>query len=258
VPFRLSSRGRPEVALAWKALIGMSRSLAVRVFAVVGVVVMGVLVAISLLAPSGPGATGTGMLGFMAAATMACLALYGPVVIRQGLATALRDLDFLRTLPLSGTRIVLGHAMAPAVVLSALWLLLVPVVSLLLPVPLDGSRRTALALALLVVGPPSLLLGVLLQAFTVVLLPSWSTNEPGPLAIGRNLLASVVQFIGFPLLLLPAAIVAAVLGTGGYWLMGWPAIPLAAAATAAVVGLEAALAVVLVGRILERLEPGDL
>lgn len=261
VPFRLSARGRPETALAWSGLIGLSRSLAARVFVVVLAGTTIVIAALFVATSPSRGDSGAGLAaaGVIAAILLGYILLLGPVMVRSRVATdLLRYLDFLRALPLSGARVVFGTALAPTIVLCGLWLLLVPVASLLIPVGVGGWERSAIGLSLAAVGPPAILLGVLLQAFTVVLLPSWSGIEQGPLVIGRAMLASAVQVVGFPLLLIPASVVAAVLGAGGFWLIGWRAIVPAAAATSVVLGLEGALALGLVGRLFERLDPSDL
>jgi hypothetical protein len=261
VPFRLSARGRPEIALAWSGLIGLSRSLAVRVFigvlAGTTIVIGAIFVALS---PSrGDSGAGLAAAGVIATILLGYLLLLGPAMVRGRVATdLLRYLDLLRALPLSGARVVFGTALAPTLVLSGLWLLLVPVASLLMPVGLGGWERSAVGLSLAALGPPAILLGVLLQAFTVVLFPSWAGSEQGPLVIGRGMLASVVHLIGYPLLLIPAGIVAAVLGAGGFWLIGWRAILPAAAATSVVLGLEVVVALGVVGRFFERLDSSDL
>lgn len=261
VPFRLSVRGRPEIALAWSGLIGLSRSLAVRVFVVV--LVGTTIVTAALFVAASPSRSGSGAgfaaTGVVAAILLGYLLLLGPAIVRGRVATdLLRYLDVLRALPLSGARVVFGTSLAPTLVLSGLWLLLVPVAALLIPVGLGGWERSAIGLSLAAIGPPAILLGVLLQAFTVVLLPSWSGTEPGPLVIGRGMLASVVHLIGFPLLVIPAAVVGVLLGGGGFWLIGWRAILPAAAATSVVLGLEVTLALRVAGRFFDRLDPSDL
>jgi hypothetical protein len=247
--------------LAWSGLIGLSRSLAVRIF--IGVLAGTTIVIGALFVAASPsrGDSGAGLAaaGVIAALLLGYLLLLGPAMVRGRVAAdLLRYLDFLRALPLSGARVVFGTALAPTLVLSGLWLLLVPVASLLIPVGLGGWERSAIGLSLAAMGPPAILLGVLLQAFTVVLFPSWAGSEQGPLAIGRGTLASAVHLIGYPVLLIPAGIVAAVLGAGGFLLIGWRAILPAAAATSVVLGLEVVLALGVVGRFFERLDSSDL
>lgn len=261
VPFRLSVRGRPEIALTWSGLIGLSRSLAVRVF--FGVLALATILIAALFLTSSPsrGDSGAGRAaaGVIAASLLGYILLLGPALVRSRVASdLLRYLELLRALPLSSARVVFGTTLAPALVLSGLWLLLVPVASLLIPVGLGGLERSVIGISLAAVGPPAILLGVLLQAFTVVLLPSWSRSEQGPLVVGRGMLASVVHLVGFPLLLIPAGVVAAMLGVGGFWLIGWRAILPAAAATSVVLGLEVAVALGVVGWFFDRLDPSDL
>jgi hypothetical protein len=256
VPFRLPASAGPEVALAWKGLIAVSRSL---VLPIIGIVVLSMAGAVAMIViVEGPAARLGEVVGFLAAPLLFLVLFLGPAFTGGGLATELGRLDFLRTLPLPGARIVLGQALAPALLLVCVWIALVPPAAFLFPGGLGLLERTCLALALAMVGPPLLLLGVLLQASLVVALPGWMAAGLGPLAIGRTMLASVVQFIGLPLLSLPAAIAGAVLVAVGHRLAGWPAIPVAGAATAALLIGEIALAVGIIGRAFESLDPSEL
>jgi hypothetical protein len=255
VPFRLPRSASPEVAIAWKGMIAITRSLVVRIVAIVAPISIAGAVGMSLLVPTErtPAAVAT---GFIAAALLLILA--GPAFTGGGLSGDLNRLDFLRALPLSGARIVLGQALAPAFLLSAFWVVLVPVASFLLPVELGGFERGCVGLGLIIVGPPMLLLGILLQAAVVLLVPGWTTAGPGPLAFGRMMLASVLQFIGFPILALPAGLIAALGIAVARPIVGWSAIPASGLLATLVMVLEIALALLVVGRLFEKLDPSDL
>jgi hypothetical protein len=255
VPFRLPRSASPEVALAWKGLIGIGRSLALRIFAVVVPLTLATAVG-AFLGGSGPDRPIPSALGVLAAILLLVVAM---IPFRGGgLAGDIGRLDFLRALPLSGARIVLGQALSPALLLAAVWLVLVPPASFLFPADLDALERSCLGLTLAVVGPPALLLGVLLQASVVVVVPGWAATGAGPLAVGQSMLSSVVHLVGLPILLVPAALTMIVLVAVGRPLIGWVAVPAAGAATAAVLAAEIALALLVAGRAFERLDPSDL
>lgn len=255
IPFRLRPSARPETALAWKGLIGISRSLVLRALAVTVPLGLGIGAAlVAALSSLQPG----GLAGVFCATLLFLTVGVGPTLTGGGLAADLRRLDFLRTLPLPGSRIVVGQALAPAFLLATAWTALVLPASLLFPAPLGGLERTCIALTLAAVGPPLLLLAVLLQAALVVVLPGWTMGGPGPLTIGRTLVASFVHFIGLPLLSLPAAVPGAVLALVGHRLLGWPAVPIAGAAAASLLVGEVALAAGILGRVFDALDPSDL
>ncbi len=258
VPFRLPRSASPEIAIAWKGIIAVTRSVVVRTVVIVAPLsIAAVVVGMFLLIPT-ERTPAAAAVGFIATALLFVVALMGPAFTGGGVSGDLSRLDFLRALPLSGARIVLGQALAPALLLSAVWVVLVPAASFLLPVELERFERGCLTLGLVIVGPPMLLLGVLLQASVVMLVPGWTTVGPGPLAFGRMMLASVVQFIGFPVLALPAALAAALLVAVARPLVGWTAVPAASLVAALVMVLEIALALLVVGRLFEKLDPSDI
>jgi hypothetical protein len=257
VPFRLPRSASPEIAIAWKGVIAVTRSVVVRTVAIVAPLSIAAAVGAFLLIPT-ERTPAAAAVGFIATALLFIVALMGPAFTGGGVSGDLARLDFLRALPLSGARIVLGQALAPALLLSAVWIVLVPVASFLVPVELGGFERGCLTLGLVIVGPPMLLLGILLQASVVLLIPGWTTPGPGPLAFGRMMLPSVVQFIGFPVLALPAALAAALLIAVSRPFVGWAAVTAASLVAALVMVLEIALALLVVGRLFEKLDPSDL
>jgi hypothetical protein len=256
-PFRLPRSASPEVALAWKGLIAITRSLVVRMVAIILPLMLAAVVAVLLLIPP-EGMPAMGVPGAVAALALFMIALMGPAMTGGGVSGDLSRLDFLRALPLSGGRVVLGQALAPAFLLSALWVLLLPPACFLLPVGLGGFERTCMAVGLFVVGPPMFLLGVLLQAGVVLVVPGWIAAGPGPVAMGQRMLATVVPLVGFPILALPAGLVAALGIAVARPVVGWSAVPAAGLLAALVLAVEIALALLLVGRLFEKLDPSDL
>jgi len=188
---------------------------------------------------------------------LALVLLVGPAYAGGGLASDLGRIDFLRTLPLSGARIVLGQTLAPALLLAGIWIALLPAAAFLVPLPLGGFERCLLALALAIAGPPLLLLGVVVQASVEALLPGWTAGIRA-FEMGRTMLKQVVHLIAFPMVSIPAALTAAAVIAGGQGLVGWAAAPLAGTAMALVTAVEVALALGIVGRLLDAIDPSDL
>lgn len=257
VPFRLPGSASPEVAIAWKGMIAITRSRVFRLVAIGVVISVAGAIGISLLGPDGqPSAAAPA--GLATTALLVLVALMGPLFTGGGVSGDLNRLDFVRALPLSGARIVLGQALAPAFLLSALWVVLVPVAAVLLPVELGWLERGCAGLSLIIVGPPMLLLGVLLQAALVLVVPGWATAGAGLLGLGRMMLAYLVQIIGFPILALPAGLLAATGVAVARPIIGWSALPAFGLLAALVLVLEIALALLVLGRLFEKLDPGDL
>ena len=254
-PFRLAAQGRPELALAWKGLIGTSRSLQLRVLAVVVLAVLAAVV--GLVAFDSRGADWRPLVGVGGFTVLALVALTGPVSTRStGLAADLSRLDTLRALPLSGARVILGEALGPTFLLAGAWTVAVPAAALLGPFGLGGIDRGWLGLALLVAGPPLLLLGVALQALFTAVLPGWVAL--GSRNIGAQLLPMLVHVVGLPLAALPAAATATVVAWLGGPHLGWSIAPVAAVAGADVLAAMIALVVALAGRAFEHIDPSDV
>jgi hypothetical protein len=249
---RLSPTGRPELALAWRGLVAMSgpfKLVPVFVLLVVGVIA---LVEAALRSVHGPAPVP--LSAIFAGLGLFLLATQGPTMGGGGLQGELGRLDLLKALPLSGGRVVLGHALAPALALSALWLPLALVTGLLLP-DVGLFDRACVAAGLAVAGPPYLLLAVLLQAGLVAWLPGWFTPGGAGARRGTGFLGMLVATLATPIAALPAAGVAFLA-----WLLlrppaGWGALPVVGLAFAGVAAVECAVAVILAGHLFERIDP---
>ncbi|RKH27533.1 ABC transporter permease [Corallococcus sp. CA041A] len=262
VPFVLKARGRPEVALLWKNLIArrrMGSGLAMLLsFGVLGAVFALVMGDTRLFSNSRE------FLGPMALMVAVAMAVIGPSAFRTDLRMDLPKLELLRALPLTGRQVVGAELAASALTLGvAQWVMLL--VALVLGVGADDVTlapwSTPVVLGLLSVLPALGLAGLLVQNAAVVLLPAWipadSERARGVEALGQRLLTLmgtlVVTFLG----LLPAAVVALLVGYPLFTVMGRWAVPLAGLAAAGALFAEVALGVAVLGRAFERLDVSE-
>ncbi|RKI18586.1 ABC transporter permease [Corallococcus sp. AB030] len=262
VPFVLKARGRPEVALLWKNLIArrrMGSGLAMLLsFGVLGAVFALVMGDTRLFSNSRE------FLGPMALMVAVAMAVIGPSAFRTDLRMDLPKLDLLRALPLTGRQVVGAELAASALTLGvAQWVMLL--VALVLGVGADDVTlapwSAPVVLGLLSVLPALGLAGLFVQNAAVVLLPAWipadSERARGVEALGQRLLTLVGTLVVTFLGLLPAAVVALLVGYPLFTVMGRWAVPLAGLAAAGALFAEVALGVAVLGRAFERLDVSE-
>ena len=245
-PFRLASRGRPEIAFLWKNLISTHGFFRPRTLAIAAGVIFagctwlaahplyrGVLIAVSGIATTA------------AAFTL----LLGPQIARNDLRADLMNTDILKTYPLRGWQIILGELLTPiAILTSLLWLELLAI-TLSFPMRnlpwLTPELRMVIVASLAVLALPFCALQLLVPNAVAVLFPAWAqtvTNrsEHGLDVMGQRIIFIAGQFLVAAVALLPAAIAASVLFFPTLWLIG-PAVAaaLAAGAVFAVLATEA-------------------
>ena len=249
---RLSPTGRPELALAWRGLVAMGVSF--KVVPIVFLLAVGTVALVEAVLRSAHGPSPVPIAAIFAGIGLGGLATQGPMFGGGGLQGELGRLDLLKALPLSGGRIVLGHALAPALALSSFWLPLALVAGLSLP-DVGLLDRACLAAGLAVAGPPYLLLAVLLQAGLVAWLPGWFTPDAATARRGTGFLGLLVATLATPIAALPAAGVAFLAWLLLRPLAAWGALPVAGLAFAGVAAVECAVAVILAGHLFERIDP---
>ncbi|NNB85710.1 ABC transporter permease [Corallococcus sp. AB032C] len=262
VPFVLKARGRPEVALLWKNLIArrrMGSGLAMLLsFGVLGAVFALVMGDTRLFSNSRE------FLGPMALMVAVAMAVIGPSAFRTDLRMDLPKLELLRALPLTGRQVVGAELAASALTLGvAQWVMLL--VALVLGVGADDVTlapwSTPVVLGLLSVLPALGLAGLFVQNAAVVLLPAWipadSERARGVEALGQRLLTLVGTLVVTFLGLLPAAVIALLVGYPLFTVMGRWAVPLAGLAAAGALFAEVALGVAVLGRAFERLDVSE-
>ena len=260
-PFPLPPTGTPVVALLWKNLISARRLFSGRLVIVLACLIAPISIAIST---SHSGADWRPVLGMVALMMLAWLLLIGPQILRVDMRQDLPVADLLKMYPLRGWQVMTGELLTPVVLLTVVqWLLLGLAIVLFSRVP--GGKFLPLAMRLsggvsLVILVPMLnliLLSILNAA--CLLFPAWVPAGPsrprGIEAIGQQLIFMAGQMLVFILALIPAAVAfALVFFTVKF--IGGPlvALPIAAVAAGIVLVLEAAAAIVFLGRVFERLD----
>jgi len=255
----LAPLGVPAAAIVWKNTLLMMRT--GRLGSIAGLALMAVIISM-------PAIQSRGMDGrFVAIAALAMaglLVVLGSRVLHNDLRQDAEHLETLKTLPLSGSRLVAAEVLSSALPIALLQLVLVAVafVALLgdLAFPLDpGARSVVLVLM------PVLLLAVNVTTTTIqngasLLFPGWVRPAPlaggGVEAMGQGILATAMLLITFVVALLPAVITFSVvaLSVRGVLAYGWA---IALLAAAGVLLLESWLVIHALGRRFERMEPSE-
>jgi hypothetical protein len=252
----LAPVGAPTVAIVWKNTLLLMRTR--RIGPVIGLAIMSVVIAL-------PSVEARGMdeqfIALAALIMVGLLVVLGSRVLQNDLRQDTEHLATLKTLPLSGRRLVGAEVASSALPIVALQLALVAmayVISLgdvTLPLPLV-TRTLLLALAPIVLVAVNATT-VTIQNGAALLFPGWVRATPivggGIEAMGQGILATGVLLLTFLIALLPATLVC-----GFFWWMlsgvpnGWVFAVLAAAVV--LLG-EAWWAIHGLGRRFDRLEP---
>ncbi|NTX66957.1 ABC transporter permease [Myxococcus sp. CA051A] len=262
-PFRLSARGRPEVALIWKNLI-TRRRMTGGVVSVLASLLLGCAI-VAMMGESRFFTDTRRVLGPLGVSLAAMMAVVGPSVFRMDLRMDLPKLDLLRALPLAGWQVVGAELAASALVVGALQLGLLTVGLLCGPGAEDPWLATwwwpgGVALAVLL--PTVSLAGLFVQNAAVVLFPAWvpadrTGSARGIEALGQRLLTLVGSLVVSLVGLLPAALAGAVVGFPLWSSLEVWALPLGAAAASAVLAGEVGLGVLTLGRAFEHLDVSE-
>lgn len=260
-PFRLRATGPVEVAFLWKNLMGAGRYFNGRVLFALAV---GLAVALFTLIQSRPAGGWMGVMGLAATILVVWSAVLGPQLFAQDLRQDLRMADHLKSYPLPGWRVVLGQLLAPALILTLLQWLLIPVAvaglaSLDHETGAQPAPLVSLGVAAVVVVPALNLLSLIIPNAAVLLLPAWFlTEKTGPGGIestGQRMVMLLGQLLVLGLGALPAALAFTTVLLVSRWLVDWwVAAPLAGLAGAVILLGEVALAVGLMGRWFEKLD----
>jgi hypothetical protein len=252
----LAPTGAPTVAIMWKNLLLLMRTK--RVGSIVGLALMSVVFALPAAESRGIDAR---FVAIAALVLVLLLIVLGSRVLQNDLRQDTEHLATLKTLPLTGSRLVAAEVASSALPIAVLQLLLVIAAFALtmrdVTIEIPYATRTfMLSLA------PIVLLAVNATTVTIqngaaLLFPGWVKPTPimggGIEAMGQGILATGVLLLTFVIALLPASAVAAVV-----WRVcsslpnGWVFAILAGAAGLLV---EAWWAILGLGRRFDRLEP---
>jgi hypothetical protein len=256
--FVMPTKGHPAIAIVWKNLLCLRRTMQFRVF--LAPAIMAVTMGWAFSEKRGFS------FGFgIGCATFAGLLLFfGPMLVRNDLRQDMQNLTALKTLPLSGRNIVMAEVMSSAlpVAMTQYLVLVIGGISVLLS---KEPPSATLVVTVLAVSLPALLafatVMVAVQNGAPVLMPGWVRLGPvvggGMENLGQGVMSMAIILICVLLLLIPAAIV-----TGFSVLFIAPFSQPLAAFSAIVTG-SATLAAetfgifALLGRALEKTEPSE-
>ena len=285
VPFRLTPRSRPELALLWKDLLVLGRYpiRLLLLFGLAGCAVVG-----AGLVAFGTPRTAVSMLAGLGGIASLWIAFLTGIIWPNAFHRDLRHLETLRTWPVPGRRLLLGASLsgtfqALLVILAGAALLLTVDVACRVAfsvgqgdlagiVPNEGpfsGTPVGAILPLLVLGALPVLTGVAfvsstLESLTAMLFPGWllmaERQKGDPAAVGQKLLYGFGFFFAMAIGLLPGLVtVGLVLGLQHLLdlpLTGWelPALGLVAAAPLVLEGL---LLSWFAGKLWERLDASE-
>jgi hypothetical protein len=194
--------------------------------------------------------------------------LFGPLTLRYDLRRDLEMLDVLKSWPVRGRDLVGAEVLAPALLVSGVAVLGVGVafaasLASVVPLPPVGDRL-AILVASLAVTPAVVTVLFLVQNAAALVFPAWTAIGPeratGFEATGQRILSFVGTAFALVVAVLPAALVGGVAAVVARQL-GLP--PAWAGAVwgvvgAVMLGVESWFGVLLLGPVLERLEPSGL
>ncbi|WP_224249495.1 putative ABC exporter domain-containing protein [Hyalangium gracile] len=258
--FRLTSLGRPEVALLWKNLTAARRMGGMEVVLVLALLGLAYPAGAALFAPESV-TMARQVMAILYASFAGMMSVFGPSSVRADLRMDLPKLDMLRAMPLTGRQVVAAEVLAPGLLLGAIQvglIILSVAMAVGAPGPFEPELWVACGLGLVPLLPMLGMGGLFVQNAAVVLFPAWlpadGERARGIEALGQRLLTlagALVVVIGG---LIPAGFVALLVGFALYGLLGVWAIPIAGLTAAAGLALEVALGVVTLGRAFDRMD----
>jgi ABC-2 type transport system permease protein len=255
--WKLAPTGRPEAALAWKALMQTLRIFDRRELART-VAIVTVLTTLALATNrEGPAA----LLGGFSIAAAAFTILMAPQIVRIDIRQDLQHLELLKTWPVSGSSLVRGELVWPAAMITAVaWAMIAVALALSgVVLPRIGVLwRVSTALGVAILAPALVLAQLTVHNAVALIFPAWVPlgvqRARGLDAIGQRIIMLGGTWLLLIVMALPGAIAA-----GMFWvivgrffgpLMLIPATALAAA----VIAVEVLLATEALGPVYERLD----
>jgi ABC-2 type transport system permease protein len=261
-PFTLASTGRTEIAFLWKNLILLSRqSRAMYVVMLLPIVMIGVIVAM------GGRSEIADLVAIACVAVAPMLLLVGPMAMRNDLRQDLAHLATLKTWPVRGAAIVRGELLAPTLTLSvALAALVAAAATLVSREMLDllvgpGVSRLTLAVAAILIASAVAAVQVVVQNALALAFPAWSMlgdARPGVEMLGQNMLLMVASMLALLLSILPAVLIGAAAAAVVGAVAGSIPVLFAVIVGTLVVTAECAIAVQILGRVLDRTDLSEV
>ena len=209
-PFRLAESGPPEIAIIWKNLIA---SLRIGMMPVVIIFcVMTFLIGESLFIPDLPGS----FIGNMMLVICAIIPLLGANFFAQDLRLDVTRIEYLKTFPLTGERVVAAEMAAPMIMMSLVELFFLTVTMIFLNThALNGITAVfaspQVMICIFIFAIPICAILTVMRNAAVLLFPSWiirSKEEPRGFAVtGQRFIVALGNLVVLCVALIPAAIV---------------------------------------------------
>jgi len=269
-PFKLQPVGLPAVGLLWKNLIGAGQSFTWRFWLIWAwlAIIVGFSSGMTAMAARSSAGMNPKVMGVLVIAGMiAGMFLFmslviGPQLVRQDFRHDLPMADVLKAYPMRGWEVALGELLAPTVILTGVqWLLIILCYGLssAFGEQLPRELRLAVASGVAILAPCWNVISLLIPNAAVLYFPGWFHSGKGaPQGIevmGQRLIFFLGQAVVFLVALAPAALTFAVVYFIGRMALGnYGAVPVGALAAAAIMAGEAALGVMLLGKLFERLD----
>jgi ABC-2 type transport system permease protein len=248
-PFRLSLEGRPEMAIFWKNLILLGRYASLRTLLRFVPIFLFIAAFARVGGSGGAGAAFAGVCAVVFGVTI----LLGPQLARNDLRQDLANLALIKTWPLNGATLVRGEVMAPAALLTAIaWCSAIGGLALG-----RGNRiESSVIVAALVIAPGIILLQLLAQNAIAVMWPTWVVTNANRVrgidVMGQRMIMMFGLLLVLVVAVVPAALVAVLVGLALSALTGKFLIIIPALAAALVLFGEAFLASHAIGKLLDR------
>ena len=258
-PFTLAPTGRLETAIIWKNLIMVGRYASLRTLLPLAPMV----VVLGLVASVGSRQNGVATVAaFFCLVLVAVTVVMGPMMVRNDLRRDLGNLAMLKAWPVPGAALLRGEILAPAVLLTSIaWLLILGAASLagnlrvgfLQPLVHD---RLSYMLAALLLAPGLIVAELTVLNGLAVLFPAWistgATRSRGVDALGQRLFTMAGVVLTLVIALVPAALVAAAVAFGIYFVSGVLVVVIPSAIITCILLVECFLVVEMLGLVLDR------
>ncbi len=260
--FSLKPTGWPVVAIVWKNVIALRRTLKPGALLRLPILIFGAAAFFGW--KSGKPEFAIFMTAFFMGLMFPLIAMQ---VLRSDLRTDMMHLPLLKSMPLAGADLVLAEIMSTAIPVALIRLVLLAIAGIALLVdPNSEIHLSAQILIGILITLPATLLAIDTALCTVVngsavLFPGWIRLGPGGAGgvemMGQAMLSMIASALAFLLLLL----VPVAFGAGAWFVLS--AVPTAAVSVAcliasAILGAELYVMMQLLGRAFERAEPQQI
>jgi ABC-2 type transport system permease protein len=259
-PFELKPAGPRTIGFLWKNLIGAGQMFTPRLW--LAVALPALILGVSF-GGSGNTPNAAMLIGIMSVMFLVMSFLMGPQLVRQDFRQDLPMADVLKTYPLPGWEVALGELLGPAAILTGVqWLLIILCAGLFRQFgdqAIQWNARVAIGSGLALVAPMLNLVTLIIPNATVLLFPGWfQTGKDAPQgieAMGQRLIFALGQLVVFLLSLAPAAAVFSLIYFVASRFLGpWVPVPMAALSAAVILGAEAWMGMLWLGRLFTKFD----